>query len=114
MTRSFLPLLASFALLSLCTFGQSTNTAPKHAMIDGTEYGWRPITSEDFTSVNCAPDTWTWKDGMIHCTGQPIGVIRTKKIMTNFELVIEWRFLVSGGNSGVFLWATPESIAALE
>lgn len=53
-------------------------------------------------------------NGMIHCTGQPIGVIRTKQMVTNLELVVEWRHLAYAGNSGVFLWATPESIRALE
>ena len=44
----------------------------------------------------------------LHCTGQPVGVIRPKKIYTNFELVVEWRHLRSGGNSGVFVWV-PEA-----
>ena len=51
---------------------------------------------------------------MVHCTGKPIGVIRTIKLHTNFELVAQWRHLQSGGNSGIFVWATPESIKALE
>ena len=51
---------------------------------------------------------------MIHCTGQPVGVVRSPVVHTNFELVAQWRHLRSGGNSGIFVWATPESIAALE
>lgn len=51
---------------------------------------------------------------MIRCTGQPVGVIRTIRPVRNLELVVEWRHLESGGNSGVFLWATPESIRELE
>ena len=34
--------------------------------------------------------------------------------MTNLELVLQWRHLRPGGNSGVFLWATPDSIRSLE
>jgi hypothetical protein len=90
-----------------------TNSVSK-AFIDGTGLGWRELTSDDFTNVNCAPTTWTFTNGLIRCTGQPVGVIRTRKPVTNLELVVEWRHLTSGGNSGVFLWATPESIAALE
>ena len=41
---------------------------------------------------------------MTHCTGQPVGVIRSQKPYTNFELVAEWRHLKSAGNSGIFLW----------
>ena len=40
--------------------------------------------------------------------------MRTKTTVTNLELVVQWRHLKAGGNSGVFLWATPESIKALE
>ncbi len=84
------------------------------ATLDGTGPGWRAWTQDDFVNVNCIPDTWSWTNGVIHCTGRPVGVIRTKKLHTNFELVAQWRHLRSGGNSGIFVWATPESIQALE
>ena len=47
-------------------------------------------TLDDFTNVNCDPDTWSFKDGLFSCTGQPVGVIRTKEKFTNLELVVEW------------------------
>jgi hypothetical protein len=84
------------------------------AFIDGTGLGWKPIGQEFFTNVNCEPGTWTWSNGFARCTGQPIGVIRSHVLVTNFEMVGQWRHLRSGGNSGIFLWATPTSIAALE
>jgi hypothetical protein len=87
--------------------------APK-AFIDGTGPGWQAVGEDFFTHVNCDPGTWTWTNGVTHCTGKPIGVIRSTKLVTNLELVVEWRHLQPGGNSGVFLWATPESIKALE
>jgi hypothetical protein len=76
--------------------------------------GWRALGKEDFVNVNCAPETWSWSNGMARCTGNPVGVIRSTRIHTNLELVAQWRHLRSGGNSGVFLWATPESIQDLE
>jgi hypothetical protein len=91
----------------------SAEALPK-AFIDGTGPGWRTLTEKDFTNVNCEPTTWAWTNGLIKCTGQPIGVIRSVQTVTNLELVVEWRHLKSGGNSGVFLWATPESIKDLE
>ncbi|WP_009965419.1 3-keto-disaccharide hydrolase [Verrucomicrobium spinosum] len=84
------------------------------AFVDGTEEGWRAMVEGDFTRVNCPPETWKWKDGLISCTGKPTGVIRTVKMITNFELVVEWRHLKAGGNSGIFLWTSPESIALVE
>ena len=58
------------------------------ATIDGTGPGWRELGEADFVNVNCDPDTWTWKDGVAHCTGQPVGVIRTK---SNTPTSNSWR-----------------------
>ncbi|MBI2435696.1 MAG: DUF1080 domain-containing protein [Candidatus Hydrogenedentes bacterium] len=89
--------------------------APPRNCVVGEGPGWRPLWEEDFTNVNCDPDTWTWKDdGTIACTGTPVGVMRTKNKVKNFELVVEWRHLKSGGNSGVFVWVTDESVQNLE
>src|SRR5688572_30255906 len=107
-------LAAAAFIFGLATLAAETETVSK-AFIDGTGPGWRALAKDDFTNVNCDPGTWTWTDdGLIKCTGQPVGVIRTKTTITNLELVVQWRHLKSGGNSGVFLWATPESIKALE
>ena len=62
---------------------------------------------DGWVNVNCAPETWSVQDGMIHCTGHPIGALRTPRQYENFILELEWRHLTSGGNSGVFIWASP-------
>jgi hypothetical protein len=84
------------------------------ASIDGTGLGWVSLGEADFENVNCAEDTWTWKDGVAHCTGTPVGVIKSKKPYTNLELVVQWRHLKSAGNSGVFLWASQEALTGLK
>jgi hypothetical protein len=86
----------------------------KKAFLDGTGPGWKPLTLDDFENVNCDKDTWSNKDGMIRCTGQPVGVCRSKNTYTNFELVLEWRHEKSAGNSGVFVWTPKESLDALK
>lgn len=58
-----------------------------------------------WASVNTAPDTWTVKDGLLVCSGKPIGVMRSEKQYENFILHIEWRHMKAGGNSGVFVWS---------
>ena len=85
-----------------------------NAVIDSSELGWREMTEADFVNVNCNTDTWAWQGGEIHCTGKPVGVIRSNRPITNLELSLEWKHLEKGGNSGVFLWASPESIERLE
>ena len=89
-----------------------TSDLPK-AFIDGTGDGWRALEEADFVNVNCLADTWTWEDGVIHCTGRPVGVMRTTKQYTNFEFVCQWMHLRPGGNSGVFVWTTPDSVQRL-
>lgn len=102
------PFAALLALAS-CALAQ----APIRAFIDDEQPGWRALTAKDFTKVNSADDTWSWKDGALHCTGTPVSVLRTTKELRNFELVVEWSHQKPAGNSGVFLWATPASIEKL-
>lgn len=92
---------------------QDPSDLPK-ATIDGTGPGWRELGEADFVNVNTDPDTWTWKDGVVHCTGKPVGVIRSQKPITNFELVAMWKHHKAGGNSGIFVWATEEALTNLK
>lgn len=82
--------------------------------IAGTSPGFRDLTLADFENVNCKEDTWTFKDGTFHCTGQPVGVIRSKKEVKDFELVVDWMHMKSAGNSGVFCWVPPKSLEGLK
>jgi hypothetical protein len=109
-------ILAGFlAACALATTASLAQPAPApRAFIDGTGPGWQTIDLNFFVNVNCDPGTWSSTNGVIHSTGQPIGVIRSREPITNFEMVAEWRHLQSGGNSGIFLWATPDSIRSLE
>ena len=79
----------------------------------GNEPGWKVVTGEDFVNVNCFPDTWRWEGGHAYCTGKPTGVIRYREPLENFELLLEWMHKKNAGNSGVFVWATPQSISKL-
>ncbi|MFM8358718.1 MAG: DUF1080 domain-containing protein [Verrucomicrobiota bacterium] len=79
----------------------------------------RLVAAEEFTplfngrdlsgwvNVNCAPNTFTVRDGMIHCDGIPTGALRTVRPYENFILELEWRHLKPGGNAGVFVWSGP-------
>src|SRR5690242_7647050 len=66
--------------------GEGSTNLPK-AFIDGAGPGWVTLAQKDFVHVNCKPETWSSSNGMIHCTGTPMGVIRSEKVYTNFELV---------------------------
>jgi hypothetical protein len=58
-----------------------------------------------WVDVNTSPATWSVKDGLLVCSGLPIGVMRSEKQYENFILHIEWRHMKEGGNSGVFAWS---------
>ena len=99
------------------TAQEKTETRKKKkpaAMIDGTGQGWKELKLEDFQNVNCKDKTWSEKDGVIHCKGDCIGVVRSKKQYTNFEMVLQWKHLKKAGNSGVFVWSPSKSLDALK
>lgn len=76
--------------------------------------GWRDLGEQDFTTVNCEAETWSWTPDGVRCTGQPVGVIRTTQPLTDLEMSLEWRHLSDGGNSGVFLWSPLEVLESIK
>jgi hypothetical protein len=52
---------------------------------------------------------WSVRDGMIVCTGTPIGVLYTEKNYTNFRLTVEYRWAPGStpGNSGLMSRLSP-------
>lgn len=82
-------------LLTLITVSAADDLKP---MFNGRDLsGW--------VRTNTPEATWTWKDGMLICTGRPIGELRTKKMYQNFIMEVEWRHMVPRGNAGIFVWA---------
>ncbi|MGH9842347.1 MAG: 3-keto-disaccharide hydrolase [Blastocatellia bacterium] len=114
-------LLASLSFRS--TVAQKTPDALKdapRAFIDGVGPGWRTLGQEDFARVNCDADTFTWRDGVITCTGKPIGVMRTlspngsrgfprKNLSNGFG---QWNYYyVRAINGEVRLWVNGEEVS---
>jgi hypothetical protein len=87
------------ALLTIGTVGAIADTAPPFIdLFNGKDLsGW--------VNVNTAEDTWKVRDGLLICSGHPIGVMRSAKQYENFILHIEWMHMEPGGNSGVFVWS---------
>ncbi|MDZ4756110.1 MAG: DUF1080 domain-containing protein [Phycisphaerae bacterium] len=70
-------------------------------LFDGTSLaGWKP-----FLSGGDPAKVWSVRDGVVVCTGNPVGYIATEKEYESFELTLEWRFDASkgDGNSGVLM-----------
>jgi len=73
------------------------------------EEGFRPLFNgrnlKGWVPVNTAPSTWSVRDGMIVCSGKPIGELRTERMYQNFIMEVEWRHMKPRGNAGIFVWA---------
>lgn len=108
-----LGLLATAAIL-VSEDTRPNEQAPPKAVVDGTEPGWTTLAERDFAGVNGDPDTWKWTNDQLASTGVPIGVLRSVKHYTNFELMVEWRMLKAAGNSGVFLWVPDDALRDLK
>lgn len=88
--------LLPFGLLE--TRAQSVAEPGFVPMFNGTDFsGW--------VRTNTPESTWTFQDGLLICSGKPIGEIRTEKMYQNFIMELEWRHMVPGGNAGIFLFA---------
>jgi hypothetical protein len=64
-----------------------------------------------WVNVNCAPETFFVKDGMVITTGKPTGYLRTARQYENFIAEFDWMHVPptpdAVGNSGFFVWADP-------
>jgi len=93
-------MLACLAVAMLCgtTRAQSEDVPGFRSLFNGRDLsGW--------VNVNTAEDTWSVRDGILVCSGHPIGVMRSDRQYENFILQIDWRHMEAGGNSGVFVWS---------
>ena len=104
-------------MMSLTLVAQESSSESQKrpaALIDGNGPGWQKLTFEDFVNVNCKPDTWSQKDGIIVCNGNCNGGLRTQEPYTNFEMVMQWKHLRRSGNSGVFIWSPKKVLDQLQ
>ena len=95
--RGFIILLF-LSFYSINTWAQLDNSMVFKPLFNGKDLsGW--------IDVNTSEETWKVKDGVLICSGKPIGVMRTDRQYENFVLEIEWMHMEAGGNSGIFIWS---------
>lgn len=96
MIRLTPPALICLALLAPAR-GQETI-----ALFNGNDLrGWDAVLDDP-----TGGPVWSVKDGILHCTGQPAGYIRTEKgDFKDYVLTVEWRWPEGseGGNNGVLV-----------
>jgi len=52
--------------------------------------------SEHWTIERTPPETWSYRNGVISCTGKPNGFLRSRKSYRNYVLRAEWRLEPKG------------------
>ncbi len=97
---------APFLLLGLVPLLSAVDVPRFQDLLHPDLSGW--------VNVNTDPGTWKMRDdGVLVCTGHPIGVMRSEKQYENFVMHVEWQHREPGGNSGIFVWSNakpnPES-----
>jgi hypothetical protein len=95
-----------FALVVLCGLAATATVRSQTGGQFVDLFNGKDLTG--WVNVNTAEDTWKVRDGLLICSGHPIGVMRTAKQYENFVLHIEWMHMEPGGNSGVFAWSNAQ------
>ena len=109
-----------FAILSCLALSLSGNLLFAADPITPTQrielFNGKDFTGWTFCTNNGADPlkTWSVTNGVIHCTGKPIGYIRTLQSYQNYELDVSWRFTKvapKADNGGVLVHIqSPDSI----
>lgn len=86
--------------VAYANLGAAQDTVPDYPPPQSRENEVALFNGKDFSGlVFCMKDnadplqTWSVTNGVIHCTGKPIGYLRTTQSYSNYFLTVEWRFL---------------------
>ncbi len=97
------PMLVQFKNINLTTLG--AEAAPKTGqaieLFNGKDLsGW----SVQPQTPDTPADVWTAGDGLLKCTGKPVGYLRSDRDdFSQYVLTLEWRWPEKGGNNGVLV-----------
>lgn len=90
----------AIAFSSVFQIAGSEKNGAYHQTIPGFQLLFNGKDLTGLTDVNTSKDTWKVKDGILVCSGNPIGLMRTEKQYEFFILNVEWKFTDEGVNSG--------------
>ncbi len=81
--------------------------AEKTVLFNGKDLsGWTKVLRKE---AGCCPDkTWSVRNGVIACTGQPFGYLMTQQSYRDYKLRVEYRWTAKSEqqNSGIFVHKT--------
>jgi hypothetical protein len=89
-----------FATLVFAKVATAQDSPPEYPPAKSREMQVALFNGKDFSGWTfCLKDnadprqTWSVTNGVIHCTGKPIGYLRTSQSYSNYFLTVEWRFV---------------------
>lgn len=105
-------LIAVIVLVSIFSQKQSSIAAAKlydtTMLFNGEDLeNWKIVLKDSLAD----PDsTFFVRNGNIFTTGNPFGYVRTLDEYSNYNLLVEWRWVTDPGNSGVFIHLQDDNI----
>jgi hypothetical protein len=105
--------MRSLVLVFSIAFGALvTHAEAQTELFDGkTLDGWKAVFEDPKADLK---DTWSATEGILKCTGKPVGYLRTvRDDFHDYVLTLEWRWPEgsSGGNNGVLVHtSTPNAL----
>lgn len=98
-------LVAVAVLSAMFTFQASAEDRPVPLFNGKDLSGWSPVLDKEGADP---ASTWSVVDGVLRCTGKPVGYLKTDREFGDYVLSLEWRWPAgtSGGNNGVLVHAT--------
>jgi hypothetical protein len=106
-------LVLMLALTTACPAqDDEVNNLPPSREMSVALFNEKDLTGWTFCSrgTNTPSDTWSVTNGVIHCTGQPGGYLRTTQVYSNYFLTVIWRFVKvapKADNAGILVHIQP-------
>ncbi len=105
--RRILAVAAMVAAMGVCSSAQDGSVS----LFNGKDLtGWIPVLDKQGADPAA---TWSVENGILKCTGQPAGYIKTDKEYGDYVLTVDWRWPAGtpGGNNGVLVHtSTPNAL----
>ncbi len=107
--RHSLTVAALFAALTLPTFAHAQDGPVQ--LFNGKDLtGWSAVFDKEGADPAA---TWSVSDGLLKCTGKPVGYLKTDGEFSDYALTLQWRWPLGskGGNNGVLVHSsTPRAL----
>jgi 3-keto-disaccharide hydrolase len=106
MKRAIVIVAAVLFVASLAAAAEPVVPKEKIMLWNGKDFaGWKLFLADKAADV---AKTWSVKNGVLRCEGQPRGYMRTLTAYADYHLHVEWRFPEKAGNNGVLLHTSGE------